>query len=100
RLGHHRRAVDPVPVVEDGIGAEVAVRILIEFVDVDLIHREDAGSADVFTNHADRLVIGGGCASELRGHPGALDGRVAGGAAAEHQETPVQHAQHEHEEHG
>src|SRR2546423_3834469 len=99
-LERHRRAVDPVPVEQDGIGRQVSVRVLIEFVDVDLVHREDAGGADVFANYPDRLVIGRGRVAELRGHPGALDGCIAGGSDAEHQEAAVQHAQHEHEQDG
>src|SRR2546421_595140 len=57
-------------------------------------------AADVFANYPDRLVIGRGRVAELRGHPGALDGCVAGGSDAEHQEAAVQHAQHEHEQDG
>src|SRR2546422_1735484 len=98
--GRHRRAVDVVPVDQDGIGGEVAVRVLIEFVEVDLIHRKDAGGADVLANYSNRLVIGGGRVSELRGHPGSLDGGIAGGSDAEHQQAAVEHAQHQHEQHG
>src|ERR1700730_854224 len=100
RLGDHRGTVKPVPVEENGVGCQVPVRILVELVDVDLGHREDAGRSDAVADHRDQLVIGRCGVADLGGQLGALDGGVASGSHAEHDEAAVQHPEHEHEQHG
>src|ERR1700694_689598 len=97
-LGHHRAAINRVPVEEDGIGDVVPTPVQVDLVNINLVHREDARRSDAVANRADRLVIGGNRIAELGCQLRTLDRGVTNGSHAEHDHAAVQQPQDEHEE--
>src|SRR6266550_4007968 len=74
----HRRAIQRVAVVVEGVRGQVAVAILVELVDIDFGDVEEPRGADVASNHRQDLAIGRGRIAQLRSDPGALRSGVAG----------------------
>src|SRR5437660_5344071 len=93
------RSVQRVFVDLRGIRRQVAVPILVELVDVDLVDREELGAADDVANRRHHLAVGVRDVAEGRGDPRAFGGAVARGPDTEHQQGAVQHAHDEHHQH-
>src|SRR3982074_151634 len=87
-----RRTVQCVLVGLRDILCQVAVPILVELVDVNLLDGEQLRAADRLANRRHDLAVGIRDVAERGGDPRALGGGIAGGANAEHQESAVEHA--------
>src|SRR5207245_2109720 len=96
--GQERRSVGGIPVEQGRVRREVPVAILVELVDVNLVHREEAVGAGPVADDLERLGIGRGGVAQLGRLAGSLHGGIAGGAHAEHQQATVEHAKNQDEE--
>src|SRR2546426_7987008 len=99
RRAVERRAVQRVLVGPRDILGEVAVPVLVELVDVNLVDREELGPTDDIANGGDDLAVGISDVAQGGRDTRALRGAIARGADTEHQERAVEHAHDEHHQH-